>query len=131
MTSTLLQPTDESDHPPNRRLGLALGIGLVWVAVLVGAWAIQPLSDSQMVGFVELDDGGFEAVTVDVDCNTLFSSDARDTSVALPDLGDDLAFPRTPCDKPHSDARIIFVMNAVVVALLAAGWTTWFRQRRT
>jgi hypothetical protein len=124
MTDTIEIPT------PIRRIGLALGALVVWTLVLILAWAIQPLSHTQVVGFVELDDGGFERVLETTECNSLFSSEARDESVALPDFEFGFAFPQPPCEKPHSDARITFVMNAVVIVILLAAWIRWFLHSR-
>lgn len=97
---------------------------VVWYVVVLAVWALQPLTDSVPVG-VDYTLQTPKAVSVEVDCNTLFETSSRGDS-ALPALkaqavGDPaLAFQRTPCAVVHGHARVIFALNTVVFAAVVA-----------
>lgn len=110
---------------------------LVWFALVVGVWALRPLSDTVPVGV----NADRVPVTQKVRCNTLFESAARD-DVPLPTLAlskvpllkdvRELAYTRSACGKVHRQAQIIFVVNTLltVVALGAIGGVAVRGRRR-
>jgi hypothetical protein len=105
---------------------------VIWYVVILVVWAFQPLTDSVPVG-VDYTLATPKAVSVSVDCNTLFDSTPRDDS-PLPALKvqpkDDapLGFQRTPCAVVHGHARIIFAFDTAVFAAVVAGFI-WLRIR--
>ncbi len=116
-----------TESPVAKRLVVALVAGLVWLVVLVFAWALQPLSDSMITGYNERESGGFDAVVVTTECNNLFASEARDSAVALPEFDFGFDFPRPPCEKTQSDARVAFALNIALLLGLLAAWIFAFR----
>lgn len=96
------------------RIALWIAAGaLIWAAVLMGFWGLQPLSDSVQVGT----DSDGSAVVVRVTCNSLFANEPVDAS-QLPYLEPPFEFVRQPCIAVHHDARWALVINVVFVSVL-------------
>ncbi|MCX6522447.1 MAG: hypothetical protein NTZ21_17455 [Actinobacteria bacterium] len=116
---------------PAKRLGLIAIAILAYYVILVGVWASRPLEDSVPVGLdwtptVLVPPKGQQLVSQRVDCNTLFSGDARPDE-PLPALTeqpkgrDALAFQREPCVLVHTDAQRNFAINTIAVVALLGG----------
>lgn len=97
---------------------------VVWYACILVIWALQPLSDSVPVG-VDYTPTTPKAVSVSVECDTLFDGASRGDS-PLPPLKvqpkdkPPLAFQRDPCALVHSQARIIFGLDTAGFAAVMA-----------
>jgi hypothetical protein len=115
------------------RLRRNLLLAIVAVVVLYGLsvviWAAQPLEDSVPVGVdYTLDPPAGRRVSQEVECNTLLSSSARDSSPlptlkAQPATAPELGYQRAPCIAVQEDARKIFALNTLVAlaAIVALG----------
>ena len=120
-----------------RRTLLLLVSGVaIWYVATLAFWAFRPLTDAIPVG-TDYTLPAPRPVSVEVDCNTLFSSTARDSSSPLPTLKEQpatapaLEFQRTPCRLAHGQARTVFYLDTFIVSLVllgAAGMWGW-RQR--
>ncbi len=122
-----------------RRTLLLLVSGItIWYVATLAFWAVRPLSDSVPVG-VDYTLVPARQVSVEVDCNTVFSGTARDSS-PLPALHVQpvtkpptpaLEFQRTPCRLVHDQARTVFFLDTFIVALVLLGtaWLWGWRQR--
>lgn len=121
---------------------IASGALVVWVLVLFFGWAIRPIDDTVPVEV----DPGTELATILannpeltpieaeraqlVECNSLFASAPRDLSTPLPELPENYVYVRTPCDSPHSGARLAAAVNVLAVIALVAGWISISRRFR-
>lgn len=110
---------------------------LFWFVLVVGMWAIRPLSDTVPVGV----NADRVPVTQKVRCNTLFENSARDNTplptlavskVPLPKDVQELAYTRSACGEVHRQAQIIFGVNTLltIVALAAIGAVAGRGRRR-
>ena len=86
---------------------------LVWT-VLLGLWAMQPLTDQVPTGKI---DG--VATLVPVECARPIDADAGPDS--LPELEPPQRFGREPCVEQHSDNRWMLLVNVVLIAAIAIG----------
>jgi hypothetical protein len=122
---------------------IVLGAVVAWYVVIVLAWATRPLDDTVPVGNLPdweqidraRDDpaptpiGANVIETEEIRCNSLFADDALDG--ALPELPFPQAFNRTPCTLIRSNARLMFVVDTIVLAgALAGGTALLLRARR-
>jgi hypothetical protein len=122
-----------------RRTLLLLVSGItIWYVATLAFWAVRPLSDSVPVG-IDYTLAQPRQVSVEVDCNNVFSGTARDSSplptlqvqpVTTPQVPA-LAFQRTPCRLVHDQARTVFYLDTFIVAvvLLGTAWLWGWRQR--
>lgn len=97
-------------------LGVSLGL-LAWFAITL-VWASRPLSDSIPVG----KDADGKVIVEDVECGTLFESDAMGgnpvpTVVTPPKIKPAWELARVPCTLVHDQAQVLFGMNVVVFLL--------------
>jgi len=119
---------------------IAAGALVVWVAVLIFGWALQPIDDTVPVVVdptsalaVELAENP-SATPEDaprsqlVVCNSLVDAAPRDLSEPLPPLRPDYVYDRVPCDAPHAGARLAAVVNVLAVMVVVAGWI-WISRR--
>jgi hypothetical protein len=117
-----------------RPILLVAGGVLLWYVCTLLFWALQPLSDTVPVG-VDYNVAERRRVSITVECNTVFSGDARDGSplpalAPQPGTAPPLAFPRDPCVRVHSQARRLLVFDTAVAAvLLGAAVALWRRGR--
>lgn len=108
-------------------------VALWYVAVLI--WAFQPLTETMRVG-IDYTATPPKALSVTVECNSLFSSSVRSEDPPVltpqPEGQPELGYPREPCEFVHADARRAFVIDTVVVVLAAIGLLgyRWRRRRR-
>lgn len=110
-----------------KRVSLIAGLALTaWFVIVLFAWAIPSQSDAVPVG-VDQTLPQPQPVSVDVHCNSLFDSAARDAS-PLPALKPQpkknapLAYQREPCALVHRNARLVFALDLVFfVAVIVAG----------
>lgn len=109
-----------------RWLSFAAAGVLVWFALVVGVWAIRPLSDTVPVGV----NADRVPVTQKIRCHTLFESSARDDTalptlplspVPLPRDVRELAYTRSACGEVHRQAQIIFAVNTLLTIVALAG----------
>jgi hypothetical protein len=122
---------------------IVLGAVVAWYVVIVLAWATRPLDDTVPVGNlpaweeVEPVPGADAPVPIGVNvvetetirCNSLFDGDALDG--ALPELPFPQVFNREPCTLMRSNARLMFVVDTIVlVAALVGGTVLLLRARR-
>jgi hypothetical protein len=126
----------------SKRSKIAVGALVVWVAVLVFGWALQPIDDTVPVVVDPASELAVElaknpSATPDdapraqlVECNSLVDATARDTSQPLPELRADYMYDRVPCKAPHAGARLAALANALVVIALVAGWI-WIEKRNS
>ncbi|HAN34646.1 MAG: hypothetical protein GYA65_10695 [Actinobacteria bacterium] len=101
------------------RIILMIGVALVaWFGITV-RWATQPLSDTMRVG----KNADLEFVSQRVECGTVFDSDptgGNPIPVLVTPADVDLtktpqwAYPRTPCQLVHEQARLLFGINVGV-----------------
>ncbi len=105
---------DRPDTRTNRIAALVVGGAIVWLLVLTVAWAAQPLSDSVVIG---VDEDG-RRIAADVECNTLFESEPVDRFFAF---SDPEVVAQEPCQSVHSQARVLAVINVVLVVLVIIG----------
>ena len=115
---------------------------VLWVAVLVFGWAIQPIDDTVPVVVDPTSELAVElaenpSATPDdapraqlVTCNSLVDGSPRDTSEPLPELRADYVYDRVPCVAPHAGARLAAVANVLAVMVLIIGWI-WISRRTT
>jgi hypothetical protein len=112
---------------------------VVAYAVVIGIWAVRPLSESIAVGTdwtpTLLDPPqGSKEVRQEVSCNSLLSTSARPDE-PLPALTPQppdkppLAYHRVPCEFAQSDARKTFVIDVVAIGV-ALGLIAWIVSRR-
>jgi hypothetical protein len=112
-----------------KRLRLAAVALFVYTAVLVTFWAARPLHDLVPVGIDRTPTTAVppqpeQAISQSVKCNTLFASAPRPDE-SLPKLRPQpkgqpaLAYQRDPCPRVHSEARLVFAIDTVVVLALA------------
>jgi hypothetical protein len=100
---------------PRNLLRVAAALALAYVVIVV-TWAIRPIDDAVPVGVRA--DGTKTSVTVE--CNSLFSADARDdeplpTLDSVPPQFSPQAYQRTPCTLAHRNARILFGIDTIMI----------------
>jgi len=93
---------------------IAASVLLVW-AVLLGLWAIQPLTDQVPTGEV---DGA--ATSVSVECGRPIDAEPGPDQ-PLPDLEPPQKYQREACVAQHSDNRWMLIANVVLMAAIAVG----------
>lgn len=108
-----------------RSVFLASAALVVWYLCVLLLWAVQPLSDAVPIG-VDYSLKSPRQVSQVVECNTLFAESARDSSplpVLNPQPADKppLTYSREACVDVQRDARIIFALNTVFVAVALIG----------
>ena len=103
---------DVSNKARRLLIGTAVGI-FAWFLCVLFLWALRPLSDSVPVGINDKN----VWVSQTVPCNTLFESDARDNA-PLPTVTKPLAYQREACTLVHSQARQVFLIDAVATMLV-------------
>lgn len=132
----------QSNGNKSRRTLIAAAALVAWVLVLVFGWAVRPIDDTVPV-VVDPDSAlavelaaNPSATPADaprsqlVECNTLFDASPRDLSVPLPELREDYVYERTPCNSPHSDARLAAAVNTMALVVVVIGWI-WIARRTT
>lgn len=114
-----------------RSLLVIIAAATVWYGCTLALWAFQPLHDSVPVG-VDYSVQPPSDLSVEVDCNTLFDSQARDDTPlpalkAQPDKAPALGFQREPCALVHGQAGTVFIVDTAVFAAVLAlgGWLMW------
>lgn len=114
-----------------RRPVIIAAVALIgWYVVIVLAWAVQPLSDSIPIGVdhsVVKNEPAGKQISKEVDCNTIFSSSARDAG-PLPALPVQLKGykplqypPRAACSAVQRDARIVFGLDTLFLIAALGG----------
>jgi hypothetical protein len=93
---------------------LAWLVMLGW-AVLLGLWAVQPLTDQVPTGKV---DGAGTSVTVE--CARPIDADPGPDQ-PLPDVQPPRKYERQACVEQHSDNRVMLFVNVVLIAVIAVG----------
>jgi hypothetical protein len=111
----------------NRRrlIILALVAVGVWYVCTFVFWAIPKQHDAVPVG-IDRTLTNPRTVSQEVTCNDLFTSAARPdeplpTLVEQPAGYPPLSYQRTPCTTVHSQARTLFAINSVILAVVAVG----------
>jgi hypothetical protein len=100
-----------------RRYLIGTAVVLIgWYLCVIFLWAVKPLSDSVPTGVVKETN---TSVSQAVSCHSLFSSSARGTS-ALPTVAEPLAYQRSACSLVHSDARVMFAIDTLLLVLALA-----------
>lgn len=115
------------------RILVWVGVALVaWFAFVTVRWAMQPLDDTMAVGL----DADGAMVYRHVECGTLFDSDALGgkplPALETPEgVGQQWAFPRSPCALVQDQARLLFGIDVATFVLgVAALVVVFVRQRR-
>ena len=125
-----------------KRLSLAAVAISVYFVLLMAVWATRPLHDSVPVGIDRTPTTAVpprpeQALSQRVQCKSLFARDSRPDE-SLPTLRPQpkgqpaLAYQREPCTLVHSQARLLLVINSlVVVASMALLVVLAVRSRRS
>lgn len=97
---------------------------LTWYLSVLFLWALRPLEDHIPIG---VDPVKHQAVSQTVACNTLFAGSPR-PAVAMPGLrpllpltGQQFGYERNPCNLVQHDARLVFALNSLVLAVAGGG----------
>lgn len=117
-----------------RRAATVIFVVVALWAIGLAVWAARPLHDSVPVG-IDQTLTTPRLVSQDVDCNSLFAGSPRPDEplpalTVQPEGAQPLAFQRTPCVLVQDQARVLFVVNAVMALGAAAGGATLLRRRR-
>jgi hypothetical protein len=117
-----------------RRVALiGAGATAVWYLLVVVFWALQPLTDAVPVG-IDYTQSPPAAVSVTVDCQSLFASAPRGDS-PLPTLKEQpkgsppLGYQREPCVIVQQQARIVFAIDTAAFLVVMVGFV-WLAVRR-
>lgn len=113
-----------------KRLSLAAVAISVYFVLLMAVWATRPLHDTVPVGIDRTPTTAVppkpeQAISQRVECNSLFAQDSR-PSENLPKLTPQpkgvpaLAYQREPCKLVQSQARLLLIINSLVVLALMA-----------
>ena len=106
-------------------------IGLVLWCVLALVWASRPITDAVPLTapLTAVED---PPKSLDVRCNSLLSSSARDDDTPLPTPPYGTRFTRTPCESQHSEGRILLGLDLLAGVIgLALAIPAWRRRRRS
>jgi hypothetical protein len=112
-----------------------IGVGgvLAWYLFMLVFWAIQPFTDAVPVG-VDYTLTAPHAISVKVQCNTLFRTDPRQgplpTLKPQPDGKPTLVFAHEPCARRHREAQALFVLDTAVV-VVCVSVAVWLSRRRS
>lgn len=122
-----------SDPPATEQEGgwlrIAVAVLAIWFVVAL-VWASRPATDAVPLAPKPAPEAGVP-VNVEVHCNSLLSSSARDDA-PLPAPPDGYSLSRNPCESQHTEGRVLLGINLVMVVVgLASAFTVGQRRRRT
>ena len=108
---------------------IAVGV-LVYFVLLVTLWAARPLEDYVFVGVdwtptTEVPPQSQKERWQRVECNTVFDSEPRSDEplpalTPQPEGRQALAYPQDVCEHVHSNGRLMFVVDTVIVLVALA-----------
>ena len=106
---------------------VAVAVLALWCVVAL-AWAARPVTDAVPLTPKPAPEADAPD-NLDVGCNSFLSSSARDDS-PLPTPPDGFSLARTPCERQHTEGRVLVGLNLVVVVVgLAVALPAWRRHR--